>query len=302
MEQRDLQYFAIVAEHGNLRRAADAIGISQPALSKTLRRLEHAVGTKIVSRTPKGVDLTAMGNVLVTHARRLKFAMDDALKEVADLNGGRAGLLRIGGSFEAAELLLSRACARLMKTSPDVVTKITAATNDALLPAIRSGELDLIISGIPTAESNDLVQEALWEDDFVVCAAASHPLARKKTVAISDLADQCWVLAAANTLSWRQVHRAFADAGLSTPRVVMEANFRLVRFHTIAETELLGYFPTWEMKQSAQHFSLVEIPIKELAWKRLLGVRYRKGAYLSPVARKFIEILKAEAMRQRGKR
>ena len=76
MEFRDLQYFTVVAEHGNLRRAAEAIGISQPALSKTLRRLEKSAGTKIVERTPKGVELTAMGNALMTHAKRLQLAID----------------------------------------------------------------------------------------------------------------------------------------------------------------------------------------------------------------------------------
>ena len=174
MEPRDLQYFAVVAEHGNLRRAADAIGISQPALSKTLRRLEKAAGTKVVRRTPKGVELTAMGFTLLAHARRLQFALDDVLKEVADLNGGRSGLLRIGASFEAAELLLPSACEILLQHAPDVITKITAGTNEALVPALRSGILDLVISGIPKAGDQDLTQERLWEEDFIVCAAASH--------------------------------------------------------------------------------------------------------------------------------
>lgn len=299
MEPRDLQYFAVVAEYGNLRRAADAIGISQPALSKTLRRLEKSAGTKVVNRVPKGVELTAMGRTLLSHAQRLQLAMDDVLKEVADLNGGRSGLLRIGGSFEAAEFLLPSACAILMQRSPDVVAKITAGTNEALVPALRNGDLDLIISGLPKAVDEDVVQTALWEDDFIVCAASNHPLAHRKRVTIADLAQERWALASANVLSWQQMFRAFADSGMPPPRVVMEANFRLVRLQAVSLSGLLSFVPRWELTQSAKRFRLVEIPVKELAWSRQFGVRYRKNSYSSPSARKFIEILKMEAKRLR---
>jgi DNA-binding transcriptional LysR family regulator len=226
--------------------------------------------------------------------------MDDVLKEVAELNSGRSGLLRIGASFEAAERLLPSACEILLQRAPDVITKITAGTNEALLPAVRSGELDLIISGITKAGDNDLSQECLWEENFIVCAAASHPLARRKRVTLADLAQERWALASATTLSWQQMYRAFAGNGLPPPRVAMEANFRLIRIQLIAQSGLLGFIPRWELRQSAQRSHLVEIPVKELAWKRPLGVRYRKDAYLSPAARKFIEILRTEAARLRA--
>jgi DNA-binding transcriptional LysR family regulator len=301
MEPRDLQYFAVVAEQGNLRRAAEAIGVSQPALSKTLRRLEKAAGTKVVKRTPKGVELTAMGEALVTHARRLQLTLDDVLKEVADLNGGRSGLLRIGASFEAAELLLPSACELLFKRAPYVVTHITAGTNEALLPALRSGELDIIVSGIPTASDKAFVQERLWDEDFIVCASANHPLARRKRVTLADLAGERWALPSANTLAWQQIYRAFADNGMPPPQVAMEANVRQIRLQVIAQSGLLGFTPRWELQQSSLPTRLVEIPVKELAWTRQLGVRYRKDAYLSPASQKFIGILKIEAARLRGR-
>jgi DNA-binding transcriptional LysR family regulator len=300
LESRDLQYFAVVAEYGNLRRAAEDLGISQPALSKTLRRLEKSVGTKVVRRTPKGVELTAMGDALWGHARRLQLAMDDVQKEVADLNGGRAGLLRIGASFEAAEVLLPAACEILLRRSPDVITRITAGTNEALVPALRHGDLDLIISGIPAVTDKDLAQEHLWEEEFVVCVAASHPLARRKRVTITDLAGERWALTAASTLAWQQFYRAFAANGLPPPRVVMEANFRSIRLQLIAQSGVLGSIPRWELQQSAHRPRLVAIPVKALAWTRQLGVRYRKDAYRSPVACRFVEILKTEAVRLRA--
>ena len=86
MELRDIEYFAVVAEHGHVGRAAGSLEMSQSALSKSLRRIERSIGAKIVQRTPKGVELTATGSALLSHVRRLQLARDDVVREVADLN------------------------------------------------------------------------------------------------------------------------------------------------------------------------------------------------------------------------
>ena len=88
MELRDLEYFAAIAEYGHLGRAAEALGLSQPALSKCLRRLEKAVDAKLVMRTPKGVALTSVGAALRTHAKRLSLSLTDVVHEAADLSQG----------------------------------------------------------------------------------------------------------------------------------------------------------------------------------------------------------------------
>src|SRR3990172_3075862 len=98
MDLRDIEYFAVIAEHGHLGRAAEALGLGQPALSISLRRLESSAGAKLVKRTPKGVELTDIGSTLLSHVRRLKLAREDLAREVSDLAHGQAGHLRIGAS------------------------------------------------------------------------------------------------------------------------------------------------------------------------------------------------------------
>ena len=75
MELRDIQYFAVVAEHGNVRRASEALGLSPGALSKSLRRLEESLKAKLVERTPKGVALTSVGAALLSQVQRLRVTM-----------------------------------------------------------------------------------------------------------------------------------------------------------------------------------------------------------------------------------
>src|SRR4030088_1827111 len=103
MELRDIEYFAVIAEHGHLGRAADALGLSQPAISKSLRRLEQALEVKLVKRTPKGVELTAEGSTLLLRVRALRLSLQDVTREIADVRDGSVGHLRIGVGENVAE-------------------------------------------------------------------------------------------------------------------------------------------------------------------------------------------------------
>ena len=140
MELRDLQYFAVVAEHRNLRRAAEALDLSQPALSKSLRRLESAARTKLVKRTPKGVELTGVGTALLAHARRLRLSLDEAAREILELASGELGHVRLGAGPAMAEDLLPLDYEALFKRAPNVTIKVVITTNDVLLPSLRAGD------------------------------------------------------------------------------------------------------------------------------------------------------------------
>ena len=91
---RDIEYFAVVADHRHVGRAAEALGLSQPALSRSLSRLEQSLDTKLLTRTPKGVELTVVGAAFLSHVQRLRLSLDDLEHEVADLTKGHVGNLR----------------------------------------------------------------------------------------------------------------------------------------------------------------------------------------------------------------
>src|SRR4030081_3162247 len=136
MELRDIEYFAVIAEHGHLGRAADALGLSQPALSKSLRRLEQALQAKLVRRTPKGVELTPEGSVLFLRVRELRLSLQGVAREVAEVREGR---LRIGVGPGPEEHLAS-GFAALLKDAPRTNLIVTVSDNDVMIPALRNGE------------------------------------------------------------------------------------------------------------------------------------------------------------------
>ena len=293
MDLRDIDYFAALAEHGHMGRAAEALGLGQPTLSMSLRRLERSLQAKLFDRTPRGVELTAVGAALLTHVRRLQLARDDVAREVADLSQGRAGHLRVGVTSGLAEDVVGTAQSVLLKDAPTLTLKVSVVSIGALLPALRNGDFDLTISIIPAAQSEDLVHEHLLDDEFIVYASVNHRLARRKRITLGDLAQERWVTTGG--FSWQALRRAFEENGMTPPRITVESNSKSVRLHAVAFSDLLGFSSRPDVRRAGPRLRLAELRVKELKWIRRNGVSYRKDAYLSPAARRFIEILKATA-------
>lgn len=295
MELRDIEYFAVVAEHGHLGRAAEALGLSQPALSKSLRRLELAMQAKLVTRTPKGVELTPEGTVLLSNVSSLRLSLQDVSRKIADLSTGSAGHIRLGTAHGAAEFLLPAAFGNLLRDTPQVTVSITVAPDPEMVTALRNGQLDLMISRIAAPQYGSVHQEHLYEDKFVVYASADHRLAKLQRVEIVDVALEGWAFPAADGAVLKWATRVFEDNGLAPPRVTLVGGPLQIRLQAIGSSRLLGIAPRRTVREAASRLRLTEIPVKELTWSRHVGVGYRRDAYLSPAARRFIDVLKATA-------
>ncbi|MDB5862424.1 MAG: LysR family transcriptional regulator [Betaproteobacteria bacterium] len=295
MDLRDFEYFAVLAEHRHVGRAAESIGLSQPALSKSLRRLEQTMHAKLVTRTPKGVELTAEGAALLARVRRLRLTLDDVKREVADVSGGRVGHLRVGAGPGMVDDLLAGACSALLAIAPKVTLTVTVATPAVLVPLLRGGELDLMVTTVPPGAYGDLRKEELLEDRFVICASTGHPLASRSRVEIADLALERWALSTSNVVSRQRLQRAFEDRGCAPPDVALEAGSVPLTLHAIAHSNLLGYVAWRVVQHSAQRTALTELRVEGMDWHRRVAVYYRQDTYLPPISHRLIEILKSAA-------
>ena len=295
MDFRDVEYFAVLAEHRHVGRAAEALGLSQPALSLSLRRLERSVQSKLMNRTPKGVELTAVGAALLARIDRLRLVRDDIVSEMSDLSGGHSGYLRIGTGANVALHVASIACTTVLKDAPRLTLKVNVMEYGDLVAALCHGEVDLGVSTLQSSSHEDLVQEHLYDEPFVVYASPRHRLARKSRVTLADLAHERLVVLGPDSTSMRHLKSAFLNAGLPFPRVALESGSMQLRNEVVASTELLGYTAQRVVRLAAPHFRFVELRVKELEYIRRVGVIYRRNAYLSAAARRFIEILRAAA-------
>lgn len=296
MELRDIRYFTVVAEKQNISRAAETLGLSATALSKSLRRLEISMAAKLVKRAPNGISLTPAGTALLARIGPLEKILNDVRHEAADLSSGRAGNVHVGVGSGGPEGFLVEACMTLSQECAGMMLSVSIRHGDHLMDALTKGEIDFCVAGTRTTSAKDIVQEHLYDDPYVIFASAKHRLAGRKRITLADLAGERWV--SMNTTSrphWRQLFRAFAARGLSPPAIALETNSRALRLGAIASTDYLGIGSRQFVNQQAAQFDLVELPVKEMTHVRHVSVMYRKDGYLSPAARRLIEILKAKA-------
>ena len=297
IQLRDIEYFAVIAEHRQIQRAAAALNLSQPALSKSVQRLEQAVGTNVLLRTPKGVELTQAGEALLRRVQGLRLALDAVTREVADLGEGLVGHLRLGTGPDLSAHLVPAACAHWLQEAPRATLQVTVGTADVLLPALSRGELDLTVTATPVIAYDEVMAEPLVDEEFVVFCSAKHRLARKKRIGLADLVQERWALAVTGGPSpQRDLHHIFAAQGLPAPRIAVESNSVPFRLHLLPATNLLAFLPKRAFQDSAARAHLVDLRIEGLSYRRTITVCHRKDAYLSPAARRLIDILKAHAL------
>lgn len=295
MNFRDIEYFAVLAEHGHVGRAAEALGLTQPALSVSLRRLEQSMNTKLCKRTPKGIELTDVGHVLLSQVRRLRQTREDVMREVEDLSQGRAGNLRVGVHAGVVDNLIGPACCMLINAAPSVTLSVTVESIESAVSAVREGRLDLGVSVMPSPPHPDMVQIPLIEDTIVVFASARHRLAKRKQVTLDDLEDERWAATAFSAPALPLLSRALQDRGRNALHYVVQTSSMAFRDQLVANTDLLSTSSKRLLRQIKARYRVVELPIRGFSVKRSVGVFHRKDTYLSPAARQFIGILRDTA-------
>jgi DNA-binding transcriptional LysR family regulator len=258
----------------------------------SLRRLEKALEVKLVRKTPKGVELTAGGMTLLTRVRRLRLARDDVTREIKDLSQGSAGHLRVGASTGTCEELVASACDALLREAPRITLLVSMVTGDAVLGSIRNGELDMVVSSSPPL-FDDLAQEPLYDDVYTVCCSVHHHLAKRKRLEPRDLVGESWA-AAANLHDYqrRSLQDAFTRNGLPPPHIAVASSSSTVRFRAMTSGSLLDYTTMRHVLQVGPRYEVVPIRVREMSLPRRVAITHRRDAYLPPVARRLIEILK----------
>src|SRR5690242_11191161 len=194
LDLRDLRYFETIAELEHVGRAAERLHLTQPALTRCVRRLEEAFGTPLFERVGRGIRLTPAGQKLLARARRLHLAADETAREMLDFARGESGQVQLGIVPTAAQYVLPPVCRALLRQAPNISLKITIGQNDVLTPLIKAGDLDVMISFAGLADE-ELQAHAILDDVMVVAASRSHALFRSKSrPALSSLLEHRWVL------------------------------------------------------------------------------------------------------------
>jgi DNA-binding transcriptional LysR family regulator len=288
MDLRDLRYFETIAELEHLGRASARLHRTQPALTSSIRRLEADCGAALFEKAGRGLRLTEAGKVLRKWAQRVRFDVEDARRELQSIGAGLTGHVRIGIVPTAAQFLLPPVARQLLHEAPGVTLRTVVGLIDNLKPLLRAGELDLMV-GTESAEETGWVSTRLAQDMIVVAASERHPVFASRPAA-RDLAAFAWALQppGAPTRDW--LDHAFDRLGLPRPRVQVETTMLLMLPALIVQTGLLSFISRHHLQGRSPIPGLKEVPIKGLAMERRLVVTYRDKAFLSPAARRLLEL------------
>lgn len=287
----DIDYFLAVAEEGQVRKAALKLGVSQPAITKGLQRLEKALGFALFERSVRGMTLTRVAEPFRQRTAALRGVLRDAVKEATDLHLGALGLLRVGVSPLYAQKLFVPAFVQLHRQRPAATVRASVHLNDELWRLLRQGELDLTISSLPTVVPDDLTVIELIQDDVCMVVRQGHPLLDNRRLRVGDLADVQWMLPGPGVAARRHVEARLAQAGLPPPKIALEVSNTSAQMGQILRDTDLVSLMSEAMLDGASGKGLEVLPLSQARIKRIVGITLLKHASLPPLASRFIELL-----------
>ncbi len=231
-----------VASRGSLRSAARHLGVAQPAITRSIRELEHELGVALFERRITGMVLTAMGKAFLRRASAIQLELDRAKDEIDQLKGVGTGSVAVGLSTASHVALLPRVLQPFEQRYPDVKLRISEGLFPVMEADVQNGSIDFYVG--PLAEDSvpsEFVVEKLFDNKRVIVGRKSHPLAGAKSLA--DLVHAKWVTTSVTISSKAELEPLFERFGLERPTIAVQAHTALSIIAVAAYSDFLAMLP-----------------------------------------------------------
>jgi molybdate transport repressor ModE-like protein len=290
MNFAQLQAFQAVASSGSITAAAQLLHVSQPAVSKHLKKLEEEYGAKLLERSAGAAELTDAGSTLLRHVNAILAHVDEARKELRGPKSlNKSDPLKIAGSYAASALLLPSLLVNFKKRHHDTPIKLRTGTTREVKTMLLNSTVELALLNELPANPN-LASEPFRKEKLVVFAAPSHPLARKKQLNLADLRQATLVTTGmASAVDKMLAH--LVHEGLGTKIAVQcgsPASVKIVVKNKVGLGILFQDMVIQDIKNNL--FKVLEIP--GLALTVQSYIVYYKDRPLSPSAQDFLALLR----------
>jgi DNA-binding transcriptional LysR family regulator len=299
LKMSELRVFMAVLEHRSLRKAAAALHLTQPALSKSIAGLEETLGVKLFDRVANGVELTVHGHGFAPRARAVFDELRRAAQELALVSSGAVGSLRVGALPLPAIPVVPAAVGRLLDAHPGVQVSLVEEHETELLDRLRRRDIELAIlrPALVDAE-DDLRIERLFDERACVVAARTHPLAARSQLQWPELLQQRWVLPPADCFFYEHVRRSLDAMHLRMPRPAVEAMSIQLRFSLVLHAGMLSFGMCSQTRFGAGNEFVVRLPVDLPVTHTAVAAVSLKSHAPSPLARRFVQQVQALAEAQ----
>jgi molybdate transport repressor ModE-like protein len=304
LDVRRLRVLREVARRGSFSAAADALNYTQSAVSQQIAALERETGATLLQRRAGGVRLTDAGRALVARADVILAQLSDAERELAAIAGLRGGRVRLASFPSAGATLVTEAVSRFQRLHPEVELSLSEGEPDTTIPALKRGDFDLAVvfdyrhAHGTSILSDDLDCMHLLDDPMRVVLPADHPLARRKTVRLEQLADEAWVGGCGGGLCQAMVMDWCADAGFE-PNLAFESDDHNVLIGLVAAGVGVALLPQLALRIGYPGAEIRPVARRDLVRKIYAAIPH--DAYRSPATDAMIEVLRTIADEFQGR-
>ena len=293
---QQLAAFLRLAQAGSFSEAARLLGVSQPALSRTVQQMEEVIGRRLFDRTTRSVVLTATGQELLPIAARLVAEFDDAFGELARFVAGRRGRVAVAALPSIAAVLLPPVIARYRAERPEVEVAVLDGLSGPVLDEVAEGRADLGLTIRPSPRAT-LSYRPLLADELGLVCRPDDELAGEGPLPWSVFTGRPFVAMAAASSVRQLTDAAFLQAGLAVPQLYGCA-FLGTAGHLVAAGLGITALPRLTLPLLGRT-GLVWRRLERPVMRRQMGVLTRVGRSLAPAAQDFLTVLQEEA-RGRG--
>ncbi len=291
MHSRLLRHFLGVVEKRSITAAAEALNISQPALTRSIRQLEKTIGVPLFERLPTGVALTKQGEVLARRVKLMELEYRHALSEISALEQGMTGVLRIGAGPMWVAVILPDVIIAFQRQFPKVKVRLTEGAIDSIVPALTAGEIDIACVTLSFPSQPELVKEPLVGVRHALVARANHPLAGKGIAKAEDLARYPWAVLVNDSVGTGRIGSYLVANGLEPPKIAVEAT-SIAMLRLLEQSDGLGLVAT-VMVDYAKRFGLVTIQHEGTFWEAEAGLAYLRTSRPARMIESFKSMVRA---------
>jgi DNA-binding transcriptional LysR family regulator len=296
MRLRDLHIFLAVIRWGSMAKAAADLGMAQPSVSEAIADLEHALGARLLDRTPRGVAPTAFGKALLRRGQAAFDELRQGVEEIEHLTDPTAGEIRVSCPETLTAGFLPAIIDRLSRDRPRLTFEVFQENVASRFRELRERNVDLALARLlEPLDDDDLEAETLFDDRMYVVAGAANSLTRRRKIKLAELADEPWI--AIPSADSRSAFSAeiFRSCGLKMPRPTVVTFSQHVRYHLLAKGRHITTLPASALHFNAEYFSLKVLPVELPYLPRPIVIVTVKNRMVSPAARLFIDCAREAA-------
>jgi len=296
LKLQELRAVAEIARSGSILAAAEAIGTTQPAATRTLASAEAKLGAKLFERGSRGVRPTVFGEAILLRIAAIFSEIRGAADDVAELQGLSAGSLSIGVMPLAAPGLVPEALQRMLAGRPRLRATVIEGNPEFLLAELRMHRIEIIVGRLTLAGIEaDLQTEALYEEELCVAARAQHPLHRRRRLALRDLLNELWVLPPPDTAYFNQVAMMFHLTDLTIPSCQIVTLSFPVQIGMVARSDYVSAFPRSPFMLGAVPPTIRPLPVALPRTRGPVGLIRLRSRSNKPVLAEFMASMRAVA-------